>query len=76
MPTELQDLVEFIHHGNTPIRQQAVEHLVPYSLSQPSIFKANQLLPVRDLKLLIRDYDVGILPPYERTYAETITGNS
>jgi hypothetical protein len=37
----------------------AVENLVPYSLSQPSIFKANQLLPVRDLKLLVRDYMVS-----------------
>jgi hypothetical protein len=29
---------------------------VPYSLSQPSIFKTNDLLPVRHLKLLVRDY--------------------
>jgi hypothetical protein len=53
-------LVEFIHHGNTPIRQLAVESLVPYSLSQPAIFKTNQLLPVRDLKLLVRDYAVSL----------------
>jgi len=64
MPTELEELVDFIHHGNTPIRQQAVENLVPYSLSKPSIFKANQLLPVRDLKLLIRDYAVSILSSF------------
>ncbi|KAI9729637.1 MAG: hypothetical protein M1818_008440 [Claussenomyces sp. TS43310] len=56
MPTELEDLVEFIHHGNTSIRQLAVENLVPFSLSQPAIFKRNQLLPVKDLKLLVRDY--------------------
>jgi hypothetical protein len=77
MPTELEDvcigfsssrqiidiaqLVEFIHHGNTPIRQLAVENLVPYSLSQPSIFKVNQLLPVQDLKLLVRDYAVSLV---------------
>jgi hypothetical protein len=53
-------LVDFIHHGNTPIRQLAVENLVPYSLSQPSIFKKDQLLPIRDLKLLVRDYAVSL----------------
>lgn len=36
----------------------AVENLVPYSLSQPAIFKTNELLPVKDLKLLVRDYEV------------------
>ncbi|KAH8667508.1 DNA-binding protein-like protein HGH1 [Tricladium varicosporioides] len=56
MPTELEELVEFISHGNTQVRQLAVENLVPYSLSQPSIFKTNQLLPIKDLKLLVRDY--------------------
>jgi hypothetical protein len=57
--SDVLQLVEFIHHGNTPIRQLAVENLIPYSLSQPSIFKKNQLLPVRDLKLLVRDYAVS-----------------
>ncbi|KAF4636977.1 hypothetical protein G7Y89_g1110 [Cudoniella acicularis] len=56
MPTELEELVDFISHGNTQVRQLAVENLVPYSLSQPSIFYTNQLLPVKDLKLLVRDY--------------------
>lgn len=56
MPTELEELVEFLHHGNTQIRQIAVENLVPYSKTQPSIFSASQLTPVKDLKLLIRDY--------------------
>ncbi|EHL02235.1 putative FAM203 family protein [Glarea lozoyensis 74030] len=56
MPTELEELVEFISHGNTQVRQLAVENLVPFSLSQPAIFKTNQLLPVKDLKLLVRDY--------------------
>ncbi|KAH6671824.1 DNA-binding protein-like protein HGH1 [Halenospora varia] len=56
MPTQLEELVEFISHGNTQVRQLAVENLVPYSLSQPSIFKTNQLLPIKDLKLLVRDY--------------------
>jgi len=48
--------VEFLHHGNTQIRQIACENLVGYSSSQPSIFKASQLVPVKDLKLLVRDY--------------------
>ncbi|KAI1005690.1 hypothetical protein K3495_g2530 [Podosphaera aphanis] len=56
MSTELIELVGFISHGNTQIRQIAVENLIPYSLSQPAIFKINQLLPIRDLILLVRDY--------------------
>ncbi|MCJ1379303.1 hypothetical protein MMC17_002404 [Xylographa soralifera] len=56
MPTELEELVEFLHHGNTQIRQVAVESLLPYSKTQPAIFKINQLTPVKDLKLLIKDY--------------------
>ncbi|KAF7713548.1 Uncharacterized protein PECH_000568 [Penicillium ucsense] len=56
MPTELEELVEFLHHGNTQIRQVAVEHLVGFSTAQPSLFKAHQLLPIRDLKLLSKDY--------------------
>ncbi|EMF11497.1 DUF383-domain-containing protein [Sphaerulina musiva SO2202] len=56
MPTELEELVEFLHHGNTQIRQIAAENLVGYSTSQPSLFKRNQLEPVTDLKLLIKDY--------------------
>ncbi|OJJ45536.1 hypothetical protein ASPZODRAFT_120023 [Penicilliopsis zonata CBS 506.65] len=56
MPTELEELVEFLHHGNTQIRQIACENLVGYSAAQPKLFKSNQLLPVKDLKLLIWDY--------------------
>ncbi|KAH8601593.1 DNA-binding protein-like protein HGH1 [Bisporella sp. PMI_857] len=56
MPTELEELVDFISHGNTQVRQLAVEHLVPYSISHPLIFQSNQLLPIKDLKLLVRDY--------------------
>ncbi|MCJ1351413.1 MAG: hypothetical protein MMC33_001397 [Icmadophila ericetorum] len=56
MPTELEELVEFLHHGNTQIRQIAAENLVPYSEKEPGIFKANKLEPVKDLKLLIKDY--------------------
>lgn len=46
----------------------AVENLVPYSLSQPAIFKTNQLLPIKDLKLLVRDYKVSsTLEPFHDT---------
>lgn len=37
----------------------ATENLVPFSKMQPEIFKSGQLTPVRDLKLLIRDYAVS-----------------
>ncbi|PLN75316.1 DNA-binding protein HGH1, partial [Aspergillus taichungensis] len=56
MPSELEVLVEFLHHGNTQIRQIACENLVGFSTAQPELFKRHQLLPVRDLKLLVRDY--------------------
>ena len=56
MPTELEELVEFLHHGNTQIRQIAAENLVGYSTAQSSLFKRNQLEPVKDLKLLLKDY--------------------
>jgi hypothetical protein len=36
----------------------ACANLVGFS-SSPAVFKANQLLPVSDLKLLVRDYPVG-----------------
>lgn len=67
-------LVEFLHHGNTQIRQigplskvhridrmfltplAAAENLVGYSTAEPALFKRNQLEPVKDLKLLIKDY--------------------
>ncbi|KAL8912294.1 MAG: hypothetical protein Q9171_002666 [Xanthocarpia ochracea] len=56
MATELEELVGFLHHGNTQIRQIATENLVPYSKTQPAIFKSGQLSPVKDLKLLVKDY--------------------
>ncbi|KAK5070141.1 Protein hgh1 [Lithohypha guttulata] len=58
MPTDLEDLISFLHHGNTQIRQVATNHLVTYSSSpsQITLFKHNDLEPLRDLKLLIRDY--------------------
>lgn len=73
----MSKLVEFLHHGNTQIRQIgknnfilqrsvfifinldiAAENLVGYSTSQPDIFKTGQLTPVKDLKLLVKDYPV------------------
>ncbi|KAL8789225.1 MAG: hypothetical protein Q9195_006934 [Heterodermia aff. obscurata] len=52
----LTKLVEFLHHGNTQIRQIAAENLVPYSKNFPSIFQSGQCTPIKDLKLLIKDY--------------------
>jgi hypothetical protein len=34
----------------------AIEHLVGYSTAQPALFKRNQLEPVKDLKVLVKDY--------------------
>ncbi|KAL5401379.1 hypothetical protein PMIN06_008455 [Paraphaeosphaeria minitans] len=56
MPTELEELVEFLHHGNTQIRQVAAENLLGYSQADLPLFKRNQLEPVKDLKLLVKDY--------------------
>jgi hypothetical protein len=43
--------------GLTPAT--AVESLLGYSTAQPSVFKDGQLAPVKDLKLLVRDYAVS-----------------
>ncbi|KAI1074963.1 hypothetical protein F5B20DRAFT_561783 [Whalleya microplaca] len=56
MPTELEELVGFITNPKPDIRLLATEHLVPYSTSQPSIFKADNLKPVDNLKLLMKDH--------------------
>jgi len=56
MPTELEELVDFIIHPNPQIRLLAAEGLIPYSLSQPSIFKADNFKPVENLKKLIKDH--------------------
>jgi hypothetical protein len=36
----------------------ASENLVGFSTAQPSLFKSGQLTPVKDLKLLVKDYSV------------------
>ncbi|KAL2015474.1 hypothetical protein VTK56DRAFT_5380 [Thermocarpiscus australiensis] len=56
MPTELEELVDFISNPNPQIRLLAVENLVPYSTAQPSLFKRKDLVPVKHLKFLIRDH--------------------
>ncbi|KAK5987940.1 Protein HGH1-like protein [Cladobotryum mycophilum] len=55
MPTELEELVGFIAHPNPQIRAVATESLVPYSISDPAIFKTEELKPVKHLKFLIND---------------------
>lgn len=68
-----EQLVEFLHHGNTQVRQigmekhwtpsicsdtrSAAENLVGYSSAKPTLFKRNQLEPIKDLKLLSKDYE-------------------
>ncbi|KAI8635276.1 hypothetical protein F5Y19DRAFT_469146 [Xylariaceae sp. FL1651] len=56
MPTELEELVSLVTNRNPQVRVIAAEHLVPYSISQPDIFKRENLKPIQDLKLLIKDY--------------------
>ncbi|KAJ2974926.1 hypothetical protein NUW58_g8501 [Xylaria curta] len=55
MPTELEELVGLVVDPNPQVRIIAAEHLVPYSISQPNIFKSENLKPVHNLKLLIKD---------------------
>ena len=55
MPTELEELVGFIGHANPTIRLAAAEHLAAYSASDRKVFKAEDLKPIRNLKVLIRD---------------------
>lgn len=51
-------LVGFIASPNAQIRLLATENLVIYSTSQPDIFKVENLLPVKNLKLLVKDHPV------------------
>ncbi|KAI9818681.1 MAG: hypothetical protein M1832_004156 [Thelocarpon impressellum] len=55
MPTDIEELVEFLHHPNPQLRQIAIENLEGYSLSQPAIFRTADFTPIKDLKLLVRD---------------------
>lgn len=56
MPTELEELVGFIADPNPQIRLLATQNLVPFSTSQPSIFRSDDLQPVKNLKLLVKDH--------------------
>lgn len=52
-------MVGFIASPRPDIRLLATENLVPYSTSQPTLFKADNLKPVTHLKLLIKDHPVS-----------------
>lgn len=60
MPTELEELVGFIANPSQQIRLVAIENLVPYSTSQPDVFKADKFVPIKNLKLLVKDHPVSI----------------
>ncbi|KAJ6447084.1 DNA-binding protein hgh1 protein [Purpureocillium lavendulum] len=55
VPSRVQ-LVGFIAHANPQIRLAATENLVPYSTSEPEVFKSEGLQPIKNLKLLIKDH--------------------
>ena len=59
MPTELEELVGFIANPSQQIRLIATENLVPYSTSEPALFKIDNLTPVKNLKLLVNDHPVS-----------------
>jgi len=46
----------------------AVENLLGFSASDHSIFKTNQLEPIKDLKLLVKDYAVCPTPRFTGLY--------
>ncbi|KAI9158279.1 Protein HGH1 [Paramyrothecium foliicola] len=69
MPTELEELVSFIASRSPQIRQLAVVNLVPYSTTEPSVFKAANSQPIKNLKVLVRDH------PSISEYAITILVN-
>ncbi|KAL3704235.1 Protein hgh1 [Talaromyces marneffei ATCC 18224] len=56
MPTELEELVEFLGSPNPQIRQIAAANLTVFSSSQPTLFKKENLQPIKDLKILVRDH--------------------
>ncbi|PCG94486.1 Armadillo-like helical [Penicillium occitanis (nom. inval.)] len=56
MPTELEELVEFLGSPNPQIRQIAAANLTVFSSSQPTLFKRENLQPIKDLKVLVRDH--------------------
>ncbi|EGS21458.1 putative cytoplasm protein [Thermochaetoides thermophila DSM 1495] len=56
MATELEELVGFIANPKPTIRKVALKNLEPFSTEKPSIFKTQDLTPIKHLKFLIRDH--------------------
>lgn len=61
--SDILQLVGFIASPSPQIRAVAIENLVPYSTTDPSIFKINQLAPVKNLKVLVQDRPVRDMLP-------------
>ncbi|KAK9480127.1 hypothetical protein V1514DRAFT_326484 [Lipomyces japonicus] len=56
MPSELEELVEFLHSPQAVIRNIALQNLVGLSTGpQRTIFLQNDLRPIKDLKIIARD---------------------
>jgi hypothetical protein len=56
MPSELEDLVEFLHSPNVKIRTVALDYLVGLSTGpEAAIFSHDSYRPIKDLKILARD---------------------
>ncbi|KAK9318201.1 hypothetical protein V1522DRAFT_397288 [Lipomyces starkeyi] len=56
MPSELEELVEFLHSPQPMIRNIALQHLVGYSNGpQNTIFLRDNCRPIKDLKIIARD---------------------
>lgn len=64
----------FVAHPNPQIRQLAVENLVPYSTAEPAIFKSENLKPVKNLTLLVKDHPVCLPRAFEEV--STLTQGS
>ncbi|KAH3673249.1 hypothetical protein WICPIJ_009868 [Wickerhamomyces pijperi] len=56
MPTELEELTQFLHHPQPPVRTVAIQNLIGFSQGpQASVFKYDNFMPIKDLKILARD---------------------
>ncbi|KAK9450288.1 uncharacterized protein V1518DRAFT_413464 [Limtongia smithiae] len=61
MPTELEELVDFLHSPQPMIRTIALQNLVGYSTGpQNTIFLRNNLQPIKDLKIITRDLQPNV----------------
>jgi hypothetical protein len=54
----------------------AVETLVGYSSQNHAMFKINELEPIKDLKLLVKDYNVGLEGSLRDGLADRVQANS